>query len=177
MDGTLGQVVSGRDLGSSSGSKHIWLACIECGTERWVYFTPSRPPAQRCLKCGWKNPGAREKQGNYLRQRTGDKNSNWKGGRTQLVRAIKNSYEYKNWRKRIFERDNYSCTICGDRGGIEIVPDHIIPFSAILNEYKIDSVQKALSCSRLWDISNGRTLCHPCHRETPTYGWKLYNAK
>ena len=133
-----------------------------------------RPPNIRGMKL---RPRSEEHRMKIGERNKGEKCPFWKGGRTQLVRAIKNSYEYKNWRKRIFERDNYSCTICGDRGGIEIVPDHIIPFSAILYEYKIDSVQKALSCSRLWDISNGRTLCHPCHRETPTYGWKLYNAK
>jgi len=38
-----------------------------------------------------------------------------------------------------------------------------------------DSVEEAKDCSELWDTDNGRTLCHPCHKLTDTYGWKLYN--
>ena len=32
--------------------------------------------------------------------------------------------------------------------------------------------EEAIKCNELWDINNGRTLCHPCHRTTDTYGFK-----
>ena len=96
----------------------------------------------------------------------------WRGGRTTLVRQIKNLKLYRDWRKAIFERDNYTCQICKKRGSIEICPDHIKPFSKILNDHRIKTKEEAIKCNELWDINNGRTLCHPCHRTTDTYGFK-----
>jgi hypothetical protein len=34
-------------------------------------------------------------------------------------------------------------------------------------------VEKANGCRYLWSIRNGRTLCHPCHTKTDTYGKNL----
>lgn len=66
------------------------------------------------------------------------------------------------WRKAVFERDNYTCQICKVRGK-QIQADHIKPFK-YFPELR-------------WILSNGRTLCVPCHRKTDTYGrrgQKLY---
>lgn len=68
-----------------------------------------------------------------------------------------NSSEYKIWRKSIFERDNYTCQMCGQRGG-DLEADHIIPW--------------AQSIELRYELSNGRVLCIKCHRQTPTYGVK-----
>lgn len=59
------------------------------------------------------------------------------------------------WRKAVFERDNYTCQICGVRGA-EIQADHIKPYS-LYPELRTE-------------LANGRTLCVPCHRKTPTWG-------
>lgn len=59
------------------------------------------------------------------------------------------------WRKSVFERDNYTCQICGIRG-VKIQADHIKPFK-YFPELR-------------WELSNGRALCVPCHRKTDTYG-------
>ena len=48
--------------------------------------------------------------------------------------------------------------------------DHIYPFSKILDDYNITSIEEAISCEKLWDIENGRTLCRDCHKQTDTYG-------
>ena len=80
--------------------------------------------------------------------------------------------EYKNWRISVFERDKYICQICG-RSGLILNADHIQAFALILEEYGIDNVEKARICSKLWDITNGRTLCVPCHRKTRNYGIKV----
>lgn len=76
--------------------------------------------------------------------------------------------ENKQWREKVFQRDNYICQHCFVRGG-KIHADHIKPFSAILAENKIKTISQAISCKELWDIKNGRTLCIPCHKKTPTY--------
>lgn len=82
---------------------------------------------------------------------------NWKGGITPINNLIRNSEEYKLWRKAVFERDNYKCVWCGIRG-VTIHADHIKPF-ALFPELR-------------FAIDNGRTLCVPCHRTTDTYGKK-----
>ena len=63
--------------------------------------------------------------------------------------------EYATWRRYVFARDDYSCQICGLRGG-RLNADHIIPY--------------ALRPDLALDIDNGRTLCVICHRKTPTWG-------
>lgn len=109
---------------------------------------------------------------------SGENNHFWKGGKTKLSLQIRNSVEYSFWRKQIFERDNYACQICGrknkkgDKVIIEV--DHIYPFSKILDDFDITSIEEAISCEKLWDIENGRTLCRDCHKNTETWGINQY---
>ena len=108
----------------------------------------------------------------------GEKNHFWKGGKTKLSQQIRNSAEYSFWRKQIFERDNYTCQQCGSRtkkgDKVIIEADHIYPFSKILDDYDITSIEEAISCEKLWDIENGRTLCRDCHKNTETWGINQY---
>lgn len=87
----------------------------------------------------------------------GEKNVNWKGGITPINTKIRNSREYKLWRKSVFERDGYMCVFCGV-GGVMLHADHIKPF------YLYPELRFA--------IDNGRTLCVDCHKKTNTYLWK-----
>lgn len=92
----------------------------------------------------------------------GEKGNNWQGGKNKIHKAIRGSVEYKIWREKIFERDNWTCCGCEKRGGY-IQADHIKPFS--------------LFPDLRFELSNGRTLCIECHKKTDTYGWKLINKK
>ncbi|HOV89038.1 MAG TPA: hypothetical protein PLB74_03225 [Candidatus Paceibacterota bacterium] len=109
--------------------------------------------------------------------RAGEKSHLWKGGKTKLSSKIRNSVEYKIWRKQVFERDNYSCVECGRKrkkgDRVIIDADHISPFSKILDDFNITFIEEAVSCEKLWDIENGRTLCRECHKKTDTYGVNL----
>lgn len=67
---------------------------------------------------------------------------------------------YKEWRKSVFERDDYTCKECGLRG-VELHADHIKPWAFF------DKLR--------YDINNGRTLCVDCHRETDTWGYRAIN--
>ena len=80
---------------------------------------------------------------------------NWRGGVTPINMLIRSSSEMKAWRVAVFERDNYTCQLCFKRGGIKLHADHIKPF-ARFPELR-------------FELSNGRTLCKPCHQTTPTY--------
>lgn len=83
------------------------------------------------------------------------KNHLWKGGITPINKTIRESFEYKLWREAVFERDDYTCVWCKQRGGT-LNADHIKPF-AYYPELR-------------FAIDNGRTLCRECHKTTNTYG-------
>ena len=87
----------------------------------------------------------------------GEKGSNWQGGISTEHEILRHSLEYRLWRKAVFERDNYTCIWCNQRGR-ELHADHIKPF-ALFPELR-------------FAIDNGRTLCIPCHKTTDTYGSK-----
>lgn len=84
----------------------------------------------------------------------GDKHYHWKGGITKKNLAIRASFEMRQWRRAVFERDDFTYVMCGKRG-VTIHADHIKPF--------------AFFPDLRFDITNGRTLCVPCHRATDTY--------
>ena len=87
-----------------------------------------------------------------------------------LYKSIRETYKYKFWRNGTFIRDNYICVICRKHGGTLQVDHYPKRFIDIIREYKIDTIEKALSCEELWNIQNGRTLCINCHRKTDTWG-------
>lgn len=100
--------------------------------------------------------------GKKLPNQSGSNHPMWKGGITDKNEKIRKSSDYRNWRNLIFQRDNYTCQLCGIRGNY-IHVDHILPFST--NEDK-----------RL-DLQNGRTLCVDCHKKTDTYGGKMHRKR
>lgn len=85
-------------------------------------------------------------------------NPMWKNGISEINDRIRHTKEYILWRTAVFMRDDYTCQGCGERGG-RLEADHIKPFS--------------LYPELRFAIDNGRTLCHECHKQTDTYGWKL----
>jgi hypothetical protein len=104
------------------------------------------------------------------KSRIGKGSSRWKGGeRNTFKLAIRECFQYRQWRSDIFTRDDFTCQICFFRG-LKINADHIKPFAKILEENNIQNLEDALNCAELWNINNGRTLCISCHRETDTYG-------
>lgn len=103
-----------------------------------------------------------------------EKNNLWRGGITKLNKKIRESFQYTIWREKNFKRDNYTCQLCGQKGG-KLQVDHIIPFALILKENNIKSLQEAFLCLHLWDMNNGRTLCINCHKKTPTWGVGTFN--
>lgn len=80
----------------------------------------------------------------------GESHWNWKGGITPQNQKERSSQAYAEWRKAVFERDNFTCQICGQVGG-GLNAHHIEPWSTNVNlRYQID---------------NGITLCKKCHVE------------
>ena len=107
--------------------------------------------------------------GKRLRHERGEMAANWRGGLTPLKSLIRKCFQYRQWRSDVFTRDDFTCQICGIRGG-RIIADHIKAFSLILAENNIKTFENVLNCEELWNINNGRTLCQNCHKETENYG-------
>ena len=70
------------------------------------------------------------------------------GFSTSEQRLARNNTYYKEWIRKVFERDNYTCQCCGKRGG-NLNAHHLYNFS----EYK----------DLRYNINNGITLCEKCH--------------
>lgn len=101
-------------------------------------------------------------KGKKMPKMSGANHFAWKGT-TPLKEQIRKSLEYKQWRKSIYQRDQYTCQMCGEKG-LKINAHHIKPFAEIFEEYKFQTIEDACQCSQLWDINNGKTLCVDCHR-------------
>lgn len=96
---------------------------------------------------------------------TGSNNPNYNPLRSEEERVIKRNIPgYKEFVRRVFERDNYSCRCCGDNKGHNLNAHHIINYSE--NE------------ELRTDENNGITLCETCHTSFHMlYGYKHNNKK
>jgi hypothetical protein len=106
-----------------------------------------------------------EKRRAYAQAQMGDKNPCWKGGVTSTNKLLRESEQFEDWRKAVFQRDDWTCQKCGIRGG-QLHPHHIKRFA----DYP----------ELRFDVSNGLTLCEDCHRrlhkETGGFSHKTVNA-
>jgi len=84
------------------------------------------------------------------RKKIGVKNNNWKGGISTENQLARTCSTYKEWRISVYKRDHFTCVICGEHGK-RINAHHV----------KAWKTHKELR----YDISNGITLCHKCHKE------------
>lgn len=82
--------------------------------------------------------------------------NNWKGGRTNETRLLRASNANKEWREKVFSRDDWTCQHCGAKGYVEA--HHIFAWA----DYP----------ELRFDVDNGITFCVDCHHiyDTRTRG-------
>ena len=116
-------------------------------------------------KCYWESK---------IGENMGENSPFWKGGITKVHNIIRKSREYKIFVANLKKEDNYTCQLCGTKGGILHTDHYPKPFSQILKENNIQSLEDALNCPEMWNQNNLRTLCIDCHKQTDTYlkGWR-----
>jgi 5-methylcytosine-specific restriction endonuclease McrA len=91
-----------------------------------------------------------------------EKHYRWNGGITALNKSLRAMTENRRWMDSIKERDGFRCARCGSRDKIE--SHHIKYLRELIAELGIESRDDARKhAGRLWDLSNGETLCEVCH--------------
>ena len=83
----LGEIRKGTEVGYKNNTKVCWVACPDCGKQRWVVLYKGQPIFTHCNICAGK-----------IRGRSGQANYNWRGGITKdkagyiLVRVFPNDF-------------------------------------------------------------------------------------
>ena len=67
----IGEIKKGTK--TNNWKKYIWLACYQCGKERWVDWVFSKKSSGLCHACAAKNNGKNNPRG--------EKSQNWRGGK------------------------------------------------------------------------------------------------
>jgi len=91
----------------------------------------------------------------------------WKGGISRDYQKLNHSLrntDWRIWRERVFERDDYTCQRCGIRSGngkaVYLEPHHKITVKECVDEGLYNLI---------YDVDNGLTLCRSCHKQV--HGW------
>src|SRR3990167_6474785 len=116
-----------------------------------TYFKKGHIPWNKGKKGIHFSPNTKFKEGIT----TGKNHPSWKGGITPENLRIRGTKKFIEWRRRVFERDDYTCQMCNKKGG-KIHTNHIRKFS----DYP----------KLRFSVDNGITLCKFCHLKIIT--WK-----
>ena len=132
-------------------SKQITKSCATCGKS----FTNklSKMSGKRGIVCSQSCYG--------VMQRGMIRSTNQ--GKTKLHAQIRHSFNYRQWRSDVFNRDAYTCQFCSKKGGY-LEAHHEIPLAELMRTFNIKTKHQAMQESVLWDINNGITYCEPCHK-------------
>ena len=106
----------------------------------------------------------------------GERGNTWKGGISPFHIVLRQCGLSRDWRNKIFQRDNYICQACG-KNDCNLEAHHIKHFSTILNKFltkynqfspiedKETLLRLALKYKPFWNLNNGITLCEDCHKK------------
>jgi len=139
---------------SNTGRKTgIFIRCTLCKKEKYIF-----PYLIKKIIGNFCNATC------FVKWTSGSLNPKWKGDSYPENKRLRQSFKYRQWRKSVFLRDNFSCVLCQYKSKgtkpTDINADHIKAWY--------------LYPKHRFEISNGRTLCLPCHCKTESYGLNQY---
>ena len=115
--------------------KGVYFECRICGKE--FYVRPYRAKNKNVIVCSKKCLGIFNRGSRY---------EFWKK-QSPILKKLRTSKKYKDWRYRVFERDDYRCILCNKKG--YLIAHHLLSF-AFYPKYR-------------FDVRNGITVCEDCH--------------
>jgi 5-methylcytosine-specific restriction endonuclease McrA len=147
----------GKEFPSYSGSKRIYCSYTCAGKNK---SHPDKLEKKVCIICG------KSFDPHYKDKKLCSKQCLSIYNRKYLVppksREHIPTWQYAEWRKSVYERDEYTCQICGDSKGKNLRAHH-------LNSWDMFQDQRYL-------IDNGVTLCVVCHKAFhKSYGYGKNN--
>ena len=92
---------------------------------------------------------------------TGEKQWKWKGGISKSREKLKGSNLYREWRLRVFQRDRFTCKLCGHRSRKSKAHGDK---TSDIQAHHVETIEK--SPKLCLKEGNGITLCINCHRLT-----------
>lgn len=133
---TFGRLVVRERTGSNSAGRALWLCDCKCGQD--VVVEGKKLTAGHTRSCG------------CLRWPTDRRHPRWNDSLTDEDRLSRRFQSgYSRWRLCVYERDGYTCVLCGDDRGGNLVAHHLDGWNWCKEK-------------RL-DVENGVTLCEECH--------------
>ena len=134
----------------NTGRTHFKKGIHPKNLDKLIAFakSPQGRERMRLLRLG----GTPWNKGKKCPQLMGESNHLWKGGNSKHYKTGYYSFEYKQWRLLVFERDGYQCQGCANVGGY-LTAHHIKSFA------KFPKLR--------FGVSNGITLCEECHKVKP----------
>jgi hypothetical protein len=140
-----------------------WLCKCVCEKQTIKWLTENTLLMERSKSCGC------YKRYIIQQKHSGENHWNWKGGINESLREeIRHSIQMTDWVRDCMKRDVYTCQYSDKQGG-RLSVHHIKPFSTILEENNITTLEEALACEELWNISNGITLTREWHLQGSEY--------
>jgi len=159
-----------RGLKKIKGRKYCSRKCFGIGESKENHHFYGKKHSKKTRKQMSKS---QIKAGNKPPIGYGKLNSNWKGGLRKITHRIRNTVPYLQWRQDVLIKNNFSCQKCEIEGGTLHV-HHKKSFKKLLEEARknlplLDIFDAAMIYTPLWNVKNGITLCHNCHKRTKSY--------
>lgn len=128
--------------------------CKQCGKEFFRYLSQGK-----LLFCSYECASADSRL-----TFAGANGPGYIDGRTPLIKRIRRSAAYDEWRRAVLVKAGNKCTACQRYGVLHA--HHVRPFAEIAGEFLAStdgSWETALGYAPFWDVDNGLALCHACH--------------
>lgn len=127
------------DYSPSSGQSVLWKCENNKHDDYKRKICNSKIRGFKCPTCAVEN----------INHPRGENHPNWKGGTTPQDKTDRQCQDYNEWRKEVYERDDYTCQVCLDKSHTRLRAHHIYNFA----DYP----------SMRFDVQNGITCCVFCH--------------
>lgn len=141
------------------GNELVAVRC-DCGTMRALPATNVRNRIVKSCGC-LKADIARERFREMSKGQVGDAHPNWQGGISCERSRVGSTRAYKEWRRRVLNRDGWACTKCGGQKRLQV--HHLDNFRDYPELRMVDG--------------NGAALCKSCHLELHSIFGRYTTAK